>query len=54
MKVGVARVYHLSGFAPAAPVHAGVPVTVSFTVTQPSGAPLVHYRSGPGRMSACI
>ena len=48
VKVGGARVYHLSGFAPAGGVHVGVPVTVSFTVTQPSGAPLVHYRSGPG------
>jgi hypothetical protein len=48
VKVGVARVYHLSGFSPAGGVHVGVPVTVSFTVAKPSGAPLVHYRSGPG------
>ncbi len=46
--VGAARVYHLAGFQPAAAVRAGVPVTLSFTVTQPSGAPLVHYRTGPG------
>ncbi len=45
---GVAKVYHLSGFAPAGTVKAGVPVTVSFTVAQPSGAPLTHYRTGPG------
>ena len=45
---GVAKVYHLSGFAPAGTVKPGVPVTVSFTVAQPSGAPLVHYRTGPG------
>lgn len=43
-----ARVYHLQAFQPAGDVKAGRPVTVSFTVTQPSGAPLVHYRTGPG------
>jgi hypothetical protein len=43
-----ARIYHLQGFQPAAAVKPGRPVTVSFTVTQPSGAPLVHYRTGPG------
>ena len=36
--VGAARVYHLTGFQPAGPVQAGRPVTLSFTVTQPSGA----------------
>jgi hypothetical protein len=43
-----ARIYHLQAFRPAGAVKAGRPVTVSFTVTQPSGAPLVHYRTGPG------
>jgi hypothetical protein len=43
-----ARVYHLQAFRPAAGIEAGRPVTVSFTVTQPSGAPLVHYRTGAG------
>ncbi|HEX5558750.1 MAG TPA: hypothetical protein VFX13_14105 [Gaiellales bacterium] len=43
-----ARIYHLQAFRPAASIRAGRPVTVSFTVAQPSGAPLVHYRSGPG------
>ena len=47
-KIGVARVYHLTGFSPSGPIRPGVPVTLSFTVTQPSGAPLVHYRTGPG------
>jgi len=46
--VGAAKVYHLTGFQPAGSVRAGRPVTLSFTVTQPSGAPLVHYRTGPG------
>lgn len=46
--VGVARVYNLSGFSPAGEVRPGEPVTISFTVTTPSGAPLVHYRTGPG------
>jgi hypothetical protein len=43
-----ARIYHLQAFRPAGSIRAGRPVTVSFTVAQPSGAPLVHYRSGPG------
>jgi hypothetical protein len=43
-----AKQYHLTGFEPSRPVGPGRPVTVSFTVTQPSGAPLVHYRTGPG------
>ena len=43
-----AKQYHLSGFEPSGPVKSGQPVTVKFTVVQPSGAPLVHYRTGPG------
>jgi hypothetical protein len=46
--VGAAKVYHLTGFSPAGAVAPGKPVTLSFTVAQPSGAPLVHYRTGPG------
>lgn len=46
--VAPARVYHLQGFHPSAGIRAGVPITLSFTVAQPSGAPLVHYRTGPG------
>ena len=43
-----AKEYRLSGFEPSGPVKPGKPVTVKFTVIQPSGAPLVHYRTGPG------
>lgn len=46
--VGAAKVYHLTAFAPGGAVQPGKPVTLSFTVAQPSGAPLVHYRTGPG------
>jgi hypothetical protein len=46
--VGAAKVYHLSGFSPSGVVQPGKPVTLAFTVAQPSGAPLVHYRTGPG------
>jgi hypothetical protein len=46
--VHAARTFHLSGFAPAEPVKAGKPFTVSFTVVQPSRAPLTRYKSGPG------
>jgi hypothetical protein len=47
-EIGAARVYHLSAFSPTAGIRAGVPVSLSFRVTRPSGAPLVHYRTGPG------
>ncbi len=46
--IAPAKQYHLSGFEPSGPVKPGQPVTVKFTVVQPSGAPLVHYRTGPG------
>jgi hypothetical protein len=46
--VGAARTYELAGFGPAAPVRPGVPTTVSFTIDQPSGAPLTAYRRGSG------
>jgi hypothetical protein len=46
--IPAAKVYHLQAFEPAGSVQAGQPVTVSFTVAQPSGVPLVHYRTGPG------
>lgn len=44
-KVAPARIYSLSGFQPAAPVVAGRPTTVSFTIDQPSGKPLTDYRT---------
>ena len=43
-----AKRYSLSGFQPNAPVKAGVPVTVSFTIEQPNGQPLTNYRHGAG------
>jgi hypothetical protein len=46
--VAPAKVFALAGFRPAAPVVAGRPTTVSFTVDQPSGRPLTRYRTGPG------
>ncbi len=46
--VAPARVFTLSGFAPAGAVSAGVPTTVSFTVRQPDGTPLTRYKTGPG------
>jgi hypothetical protein len=48
ISIGAARFYTLRAFTPSATVKPGVPVTVSFTVIQPSGQPLVHYRTGPG------
>jgi hypothetical protein len=42
-----ARVFSLSGFKPLRLPHPG-PATLSFTIRQPSGAPLTDYRRGPG------
>ena len=46
--IAPAKVYSLGRFDPAGVVQAGRPVTLAFTVVQPSGAPLTHYRTGPG------
>jgi hypothetical protein len=44
-RIAPARVYSLAGFQPAAPVTAGRPTTISFTIQQPSGKPLTSYRT---------
>jgi hypothetical protein len=46
--VQAARIFALSGFAPAAPVRPGRPVTVTFTVDMPNGKPLTKYKTGTG------
>jgi hypothetical protein len=46
--IEAARVYSLANFRPASPPRPGRPTTVSFTVRQPNGEPLVHYKRGPG------
>ena len=46
--VGAARTYELQGFQPFGPVEVGKPTTVSFTIRQPSGAPLTAYKRGSG------
>lgn len=46
--VAPARTYQLGGFQPHGAVRPDRPTTVSFTVDQPSGAPLTQYRRGPG------
>jgi hypothetical protein len=47
-KVAPARVFTLAGFAPSAPVSAGHPTNVSFTVQMPNGKPLTSYKTGGG------
>jgi hypothetical protein len=47
-KVAPAKVFALAGFQPAGPISPGHPITISFTVTQPSGKPLTSYRTGAG------
>jgi len=46
--ITAAKTFRLADFNPTAPVRAGTPTTLSFTVDQPSGAPLTQYRTGPG------
>jgi hypothetical protein len=46
--IAPARTFELSGFRPAGLVTPNRPTTVSFTVRQPDGSPLVHYKKGPG------
>jgi hypothetical protein len=40
--------YKIVKFQPSGPVVAGKPVKVSFTIEQPDGTPLVHFKTGPG------
>jgi hypothetical protein len=46
--IQAARTYELAGFQPSAPVQAGKPVTVSFTIKQPNGQALTDYKRGSG------
>jgi hypothetical protein len=46
--IKAARTYRLANFQPAAKVQTGEPTTVSFTIDQPNGKPLTHYKRGPG------
>jgi hypothetical protein len=46
--VGAARTYALTDFQPAGPVTVGKPTRVSFTIMQPDGKPLLHFKRGPG------
>jgi hypothetical protein len=43
-----ARTFALEGFEPSGEATPGTPTTVSFTIRQPSGAPLTNYRRGAG------
>src|SRR5947209_13432685 len=46
--VAAARVFALAGFEPATAITPKRPVTISFTVQQPSGRPLTQYKTGAG------
>ena len=46
--IAPAHTYALTGFQPSAPVAAGKPTQVSFTITQPNGKPLTDFKTGPG------
>ena len=47
-QVAPAKVFSLAGFQPQGPVAPDRPVTISFTVRQPSGQPLTRYKTGTG------
>jgi hypothetical protein len=47
LTVGAARTFKLTRFTPAT-LEAGKPQQISFTIEQPSGAPLTSYRTGSG------
>jgi hypothetical protein len=47
LTVGAARTFKLAQFTPAT-LEAGKPQQISFTIEQPSGAPLTSYRTGSG------
>jgi hypothetical protein len=46
--IQAAHTFELAGFQPAAPVAPGKPMTLAFTIRQPDGRPLTHYRHGSG------
>ncbi len=46
--IAPAKEYSLRGFRPVVDVKPGKPTEVAFTVIQPNGQPLTHYRTGPG------
>jgi hypothetical protein len=47
LTVGPARTFRLAQFTPTT-LEPGKPQQISFTIEQPSGAPLTSYRTGPG------
>ena len=47
-KVAPARQFGLGQFSPTGTLHAGRPVTMSFSITLPDGKTLTRYRTGPG------
>ena len=46
--IQAAHTFALAGFQPSAPVAAGRPVTVSFSIREPDGSTLTSYRRGAG------
>ncbi len=46
--IGAARQFKLTDFTPSQPVKPRTPTTVSFVISQPSGAPLTRFKTGPG------
>jgi hypothetical protein len=46
--IGAAKTYQLQGFEPTRPVSLDKPTKISFDIEQPSGKPLIAYKTGAG------
>jgi hypothetical protein len=46
--IAAAKTYELAGFEPSAPVRAGRPTRISFSIRKPDGGTLTKYRRGAG------
>jgi hypothetical protein len=46
--IAPAKQFRIASFSPAGPIQSGKPAKISFTILQPSGAPLAKYRTGSG------
>jgi hypothetical protein len=46
--IAPAKQFRIASFSPAGAIQPGTPTKISFTILQPSGAPLTQYRTGAG------
>jgi hypothetical protein len=46
--IAPAKQFRIANYGPAGAIQPGTPTKISFTILQPSGAPLTRYRTGAG------